>query len=141
MNLRTIFAVSAALFLSSPAIAQETLQVPVDDTFVEDGISVQGEGKSYLFRWDAFRVDGRIAICGAGKFVDANSAVAMRRLMRKAVVELDGKKILTDLAFFTKVRKNDDLVGATATCKVTSTKAQSKAGAIYIVLPSGHIRF
>ena len=62
-------------------------------------------------------------------------------LMRKAVVELDGKKILTDLAFFTKVRKNDDLVGATATCKVTSTKAQSKAGAIYIVLPSGHIRF
>jgi len=48
--------------------------------------------------------------------------------MRKAVVTLDGRPILTDLSFFTRIRKNDDLGKAQATGRVTAVPVPRDSG-------------
>lgn len=139
---RSITALLVTLCLAGPVSAAAEFTMPVDDTFGGGTLTVNGYGRGYVYRWDAFRHEGQIAICGAGYFPDVSSAVGIRRLLRKAVVEVNGKQVLRDISFFTQVRSEAALEAARANCTNTGIPAPKSDNVdVYIVWPSGGIRF
>ncbi|HQY43901.1 MAG TPA: hypothetical protein PK450_06940 [Paracoccaceae bacterium] len=123
-----------------PAAAKD-YKLPVDSQFHEDWVEWDGGlGKAYLFRWDARLIDGEVALCGAGQFLDATTRSATIDLLRKARVLLDGKVILKDLTYFAKYPKSQDLGKVEATCRSTGAKPAGKTGSVEIDI-SGRARF
>ena len=142
MGLRAITAVAALLFSTIPAVAANDFQIPIDDTFGGGTLTVNGYGRGYMFRYHVIESDNQLAVCGASYFPDASSASGFRRILRKAVVEIDGRKLLRDISFFNQVRSEAQLEAGVSTCRNTGVPVPaSRSGEIYIVWPSGGIRF
>ena len=104
--------------------------VKVNGDFWEDSLSWTTMGKAYEFRWLVFDKGGQLTICGAGKFLDVSTKSQTLELLRKGKLTLNGKPILSDLSFFARLKKSDDLATATANCRDTGVKggANSKVG-------------
>lgn len=81
-----------------------------------------GIGKGYVYRVRIVDAKGTLALCGAGAFTDPSSRMQSRQALQRARLMLNGKPILKDLTFFTRVKRERDIMGATATCKLTSAK-------------------
>ena len=139
---RTMLAIMAALSLfSAPARAASDFTTPVTEDFWEEDIEwTGGSGRAYEFRWYATVIKGQIAICGAGKFIDPTNRTASIDVLRKAKVTLDDKLILTDISFFTKLKKADNLMAASATCRNTGAKLTNGANNTGLEM-SGRSRF
>ncbi|MDI3336229.1 hypothetical protein QKW60_07415 [Defluviimonas aestuarii] len=133
----------AALFLvAAPVMAAEEFVLSIDDSFGGGSITVSGYGRAYEYRWIVFNNGGQLAVCGASYFPDASSAVGIRRMLRRAVVELNGKRILRDISFFNQVRSKAGLEEGESTCRNTGVPTpKSRGGTARIVWPSGGIRF
>ncbi|MEZ5734056.1 MAG: hypothetical protein R3D97_17190 [Paracoccaceae bacterium] len=139
------FPVLAALLCGALALPQlanaADVQVPVNKDFLEGERGIQGYGDSYYFRWDVLLIDGVVHLCGAGKFPDARTAHAIKGTMYKAKLTYRGKTILKDISFFTRLKKNDDLLKANATCRSTGVVPVKNGGDFVLDWPGGRIRF
>ncbi len=142
MGIRAITAAMALLFSAVPAIAASDFQIPVDDRFGGGTVDFSGYGKGYIYKMKLIDREGQIAVCGAGYFPDASSAIGIRRLMRRTEVLLNGRKVVRDLSFFSQVRSEAALEGAPANCVLTGFPTP-KTNDIEIDLkfPSGFVRF
>ena len=136
--IRSAFA--ALVLAASPAVAAD-FQVPVTKDFLESAIEINGYGVGYVYRWDVLVFDGTVALCGAGIFPDARTAYAMKGLVRKAKLTYRGKTILKDVSFFNKMKKNDDLSKATATCRSTGVTPVKGGGSFVLDIGGGRVRF
>ena len=78
------FTIGIALALcGGPALAED-FTVPVTADFnVDDLTWTGGLGKAYDMRWDALLVDGKVAVCGAGVFLDPTTRFATVDLLRR----------------------------------------------------------
>jgi hypothetical protein len=115
----------AVLGLSLAALPLQAgdFTVPVDSDFWEDNLTWDVTGKGYEFRWLVFERGGQLAVCGAGRYVTVANKAQTQQLLRNGKIKLDGRTILTDLSFFTKVMSDAGLASATATCRDTGAKA------------------
>lgn len=113
--LAAAFAVSAAQANDSTAKVDKNFW---DGEVVWDG----GYGKAYDFRWYVFQQDGVYILCGAGQFLDVTTRSNTVDLLRKGKLLLNGKTILTDLTFFTKLKQGQPFAGASAACRSTGAK-------------------
>ncbi|MFZ1727441.1 MAG: hypothetical protein WBO29_14050 [Albidovulum sp.] len=133
-------AIAALVLAASPAVAED-FQTPVTKDFLESAIEINGYGVGYVYRWDVLLFDDVVALCGVGIFPDARTAYAMKGLVRKASLTYRGKKILKDVSFFNKVKKNDDLSKATATCRSTGVAPVKGGGSFVLDVGGGRVRF
>jgi hypothetical protein len=125
-----------------PAIAGSDFQLPVDERFGGGTIDFPGYGKGYVYRMMLTDRGGQIAVCGAGYFPDASNAIGVRRLMRKAEVLLNGRKVVRDLSFFSQVRSEAALEGAPANCTQTGFPTPKSGNVeVDVNFPSGFVRF
>lgn len=142
MKFRAIIAALAVLSSTMPAVAANTFQIPVDDRFGGGTIDFSGYGNGYVYRMMLTDHKGQIAVCGAGYFPDASSAIGVRRLMRRAEVLLNGRKVVRDLSFFSQVRSEAALEGAAANCTLTEFPTPTSGDVeVDINFPSGFVRF
>lgn len=91
----------------------DTRMFPIDE------LTWRSHGKAYRFLWGAVYVDGRIAICGVGRFLNPETRSQTQRALKKGRVLLDGKPILTGIDFFTDVGAQGDIEREAATCRDT----------------------
>ncbi len=122
------------------AFAGPDFTVPVDKDFWEGDVTWDGFGKGYEFLWILTVMKDQMVVCGAGKYLDASNRANTVEVLRKAKVKLDGKTILTDLTFFTKLPKAGDLMSAKATCRSTGMALPKGAKHVEIEF-SGRYRF
>ena len=142
MQIRAITAALALLCSTMPAIAAADFQIPVDERFGGGTIDFSGYGKGYVYRMMLTDHEGQIAVCGAGYFPDASSAIGVRRLMRRAEVLLNGRKVVRDLSFFSQVRSEAALEGAPANCTLTGFPTPTSGNVeVDVNFPSGFVRF
>jgi len=133
-------ALLAAAASATPANANDFV-VPVDAGFEPGSLTISGYGKGYEFVIDVRGVKGEVFVCGAGIYPDASSAVGVRRMLRGAAITVNGRKVIQDLTFFTKVARGADLFKAQAVCRGTGTPAPKGPAKFGIEWPSGPIRF
>lgn len=139
---KTMAVVIGALCSAAPAIAAGNFYIPVDERFGTGKIDLPGYGKGYIYRMIVIDHEGTLAVCGAGYFADASSAVGMRRLMRKTAVLVNGRTLIRDLSFFTQVKSEAALNGASAACVTTGFPTpRSDDVEIDVSVPSGFVRF
>lgn len=130
----------ALAFAFSGAQAKDT-SVVVDNDFWEGDVTWDGGyGRAYDFRWYVFEQGGLYVLCGAGQFLDATTRSNTVDLLRKGKLLLNGKPILTDLTFFSRLKKGQPLVGASATCRSTGTKPRGSSDEVSLEI-SGRGRF
>lgn len=130
----------ALAFAFSGAQAKDT-SVVVDNDFWEGDVTWDGGyGRAYDFRWYVFEQGGLYVLCGAGQFLDATTRSNTVDLLRKGKLLLNGKPILTDLTFFSRLKKSQPLVGASATCRSTGTKPRGSSDEVSLEI-SGRGRF
>jgi hypothetical protein len=115
--------------------------VPVDNGFSKSSLMINGYGIGYEFVIDVRGVNGEVVVCGAGVFPDASSALGVRRMLRKAAITLNGRKIIHDLSFFATSKRGADLFKGQAICRSTGVPIPKAAAKFDIVWPSGPIRF
>lgn len=133
--------VAAAIVASTiGAASAENFSVPIDKDFTEETITVNGVGPAYEFVWDLRNFDGKVAVCGAGRYVDVSYQSALRQKLRGAVLELNGKPALRDLTFFTKVKPGADLKAGKATCRVSSMAVPKGEISVSVTYPGGFLR-
>ncbi|MCU9846783.1 hypothetical protein OEZ60_02090 [Defluviimonas sp. WL0024] len=130
----------ASLLFAHASVAED-FQVPVDDSFVEGGLNIQGYGKVYRFMIGILDDKTQIFVCGVGIFPDASSAYGARRITQRAGVTLNGKVILRGLSFFARAPKGADLKKQKATCRGTGVTPPKGKATFGISWPSGAIRF
>lgn len=114
--------VLSVLLAAQGANAKDSTAKVTGDFWEGDVTWSGGYGKAYDFRWYVFQQDGVYILCGAGQFLDATTRMNTIGLLRKGQLLLNGKTILTDLTFFTKLKKGQPFVGASATCRSTGAK-------------------
>lgn len=142
MRFRTVSAVSLALSLVAPAMAASEFQMPVDQRFGGGSLTFPGYGKGYVYRMLLSDQEGQIAVCGAGYFQDASSAVGVRRLLRQAEVRINGRKVVRDLSFFSQARSEAALEVGPANCVMTGFPTpKSEDVDVDVKFPSGFVRF
>ena len=139
--MKDTFALLGAILLASGALADDFM-VPVTKNFQEDSVVWQGDiaGKSYQYVYGLAAIDGKIAACGVGKYLDPTLTGPTRQFLRKSHVEFNGEVVLTDLSFFTKVPLKADLRAAKATCRLTTVPAKGRPGDFLFVFAGGHAR-
>lgn len=99
-------------------------QVPVTPEFSEGEIKWRGgPNLGYLFRWQVQVHEGFLAICGAGAEGEHNLRSATRKVMRRAYIEFEGRKILEEMTFFNRVKRRSGLDLAMANCWLTDVPA------------------
>lgn len=124
------------------AHAAQDYTVPVTENFRPGEVSwSDGYSKAYTFVWGLTVIDGEVAACGAGQYRDPTTMHPSKKMMQKAFVVYDGKKVLTDLSFFTKIPVSADLMQAEATCRKTGIPAASAKGQFGMTIPGGQARF
>ena len=133
-----LFAIALAA-LGQAGAAQE-FQIPVEEDWglLEFGIASR-PGASARYRMVIFEQDGKVAVCGAGIYANSSHGSGIRRTMRRAAVDMDGRAVLRNLSFFPIYRRGTDLVGQMATCRVSS--AAMDPGADFDVDLPGRVRF
>lgn len=125
---------------SAPALAED-FTVPITSDFNVDDLTWSGGfGKAYDVRWVALLVDGKVAVCGAGVFLDPTTRSATVDLLRKASVKVDGKVMMKDLSYFAKYRKGQNLDKVTANCRSTGVAPERRDSRIELEF-SGRARF
>ncbi|MCV2869763.1 hypothetical protein OEW28_14100 [Defluviimonas sp. WL0002] len=118
--MRFVFALLIAL-CAAPMAKAEDFTVRVDNQFVADELRWKTQGRSYKFLWGLTYVQGRIAVCGVGQFVNPSLRQKTLQQMRRGKVMLDGKAILRDITFFSTIPEGKPLNKAKATCRLTKT--------------------
>ena len=118
--MRLIFALLLAL-VAAPAARAEDFTSRVNNQFVADELRWKTQGQAYKFLWGLTYVNGRIAVCGVGQFVNPSLRQRTLQQMKRGKVMLDGKAILKDITFFTTIPSGKPLVKAKATCRMTGT--------------------
>jgi hypothetical protein len=130
------------LSLAAPAMAASEFQMPVNKDFVDGEITWGSrEFKGYQYKWKVIVAEGEIGICGAGYYPDPTAARATRKLMRQASITLNDRKIMTDMSYFTKVRRAKDLASATATCRSSGIRAPKGPFEVFLEWPQAWERF
>ncbi|MCV2863682.1 hypothetical protein [Defluviimonas sp. WL0075] len=118
--------------LVAPLARAEDFTVKIDSGFVADELRWKTQGRSYKFLWGLTYVDGRIAVCGVGQFVNPSLRQQTLRQMKRGKVVLDGKAILKDITFFTTIPEGKPLNRAKATCRLTKTKKPKGDFLVYL---------
>lgn len=132
---------ASALFIWAGVAAAGDFTVPVTSDFnVDDLTWTGGLGKAYDFRWNAILVDGKLAICGAGIFLDPTTRLQTVDLLRWAEVKLDGKVVMQNLTYFAKYQKGQNIDAATANCRSTGVAPKSNDSQVELDI-SGSARF
>ncbi len=117
---RAAAAMGLCIIAGVGAATAKDVEIPVDEYFHEGNIAIDsGIGRAYEFLIDLKVIEGQLAVCGVGKFLDPGTMQFARSMMRKGKVSLNGGVILKDLNFFTTRKKNDDLRRAQAICRLT----------------------
>ena len=122
MNIgRNVFyGVVAAGLLATGVSAQGGVSgsLPVSEEFVTGGWDWSSGRKGPRYRAHLIAKDGTMHLCGALALGRVNAArVHERRSFCEAVLLFDGKPVMSDLSFFTEVRTEKQLDGATAQCR------------------------
>lgn len=126
---RPAVAAAAILTCAAPAaLAVEDLPpIPGAEDFGAAQVVWQGGiGRAYAYRLKLIDHNVRLALCGAGAYVNPLNGQQTRRLMRKAELKMDGKTILKDFGCVTRVASEDKLVGSPATCRLTKAATPRK---------------
>lgn len=110
-------ALSFLLSVGAPATAQELVKIPVGQDFNTFEFNWNGGLGKMDVAWDIIARDKKTWLCGAKS--DSNGSVRgpNRQALRKGWIKINGKKYLTDLSFFTRVKTGKALSGEMATCK------------------------
>lgn len=108
----------AAMTLAATAEGKDftttkTQQFPIDE------LRWRSHGPAYRFLWGVVYTNGRINICGVGKFLNPDNRSQTARALKKGKVLLDGKPILKGIDYFTDVGAQGDIERAPATCRDT----------------------
>lgn len=141
MNLLKTFTIGMAFAMCGVAALAEDFTTPVTSEFnVDDLTWTGGLGKAYDMRWDAILVDGKVAVCGAGAFLDPTTRRATVELLRNASVILDGKVVMKNLTYFATYKKGQDIDKATANCRLTGAAPNSNDSQVELDI-SGSARF
>jgi hypothetical protein len=140
--MRSVFMALAACVAFSSAASAADFQVPVDEDFGAGSFEWGGGlGTSYQFRWNVIAAGNKLAVCGAGQFLDPTTGSATRDAMRKASVTVNGQNIVRDLNFFTKVKKSANLMQAKATCRDTGVPIPQGKVDVQLDIPTARARF
>ena len=137
-----LFLMTACLSLAAGMALAGDLQIAVDPDFQDGDITWRGDaaGKGYEFVFDFRDAGGVVVLCGAGKFLDVTTKRITQQMMKKSYVEFNGKRVLQDISFFTKVPFNADVKKATATCRATTVKTKDAKGDFTLQLAGGSFR-
>ena len=103
-------------------------QAVVDDSYNEYVLSWNGTTTKWIARWRPFAVDGKIQICGAATRTSAKLSHLTRDAVRDLKIAVDDAVIVSDLNYFTKVRRQGDLMGSEASCKLSSVPVSAAEG-------------
>ncbi len=139
-----VFLPAAVCFgLSATAVlAKPDFQIPVTSDFNPGEITwTGGHADAYVYVWDVIASDSTIAICGAGQFGDPTTSGPTKAMLHNSYVTMGGKKILTDMSFFARIKKSADLNAAKALCRDTGIAVPRKSQDIELVIPGGRARF
>lgn len=118
----TFLAAVAAILLAQGADAAD-YTMSAGEGYVDDAFTWTGIGTGYEFRWGVEIIEGRIAICGVGRFLSPHTRNQTKAVMRKAQIIYGGKTILSDITFFNTVKTRGPLEGQQATCRDTGVAA------------------
>lgn len=143
---RSVVWVGAALCCMMPGASDAkqavSRTVPVTEAFYEDRIAWSGgDIVSYKARWTVIAVAGKLEVCGAGQFMDSNSAIATRNVLYSSSIKLNGKKILKDMTFFTEVPQKTNLVGSKAACRATGVAVPTGDYKLQWYWPPASVKF
>ena len=101
-------------------------KVAVDGSFAELEIGWQSAPSSYIYRMKIFNTDGKIEVCGVGVFRHGQYRSATTQILRKRVLEMNGKPILKDFMFFARAKSLRKLNSTPANCVNTGVAAPRK---------------
>ena len=125
---------AATASFSVPAYAQKiSRQIPVDDSFFPLELSHQG---AIAGGWEALTdiivVGGKLEVCGVQVFTNAQTRSVISSGLRKTTIMMNGKPLIKNLSFFTKVRDKASLAKAPASCRATGIAAPNKIDSLDI---------
>ncbi|KIT16090.1 hypothetical protein [Jannaschia aquimarina] len=97
-------------------------------------------GRLYL-AYKVMAVNGQPMVCGAYNVTDHRLNRGVRNMLRRGGVNMDGRRVLTDLTYFNRVnaRSEEGLIGKIADCRPLSV-APSRQGRFSIEFGSGTVR-
>ncbi|MEL6585335.1 MAG: hypothetical protein AAFY65_20045 [Pseudomonadota bacterium] len=120
--------VLCALLMAVPALAQQTRQVPVDDTFSTYLNRWTGgfAGRMHLV-WRPVRLDGQTYVCGAYAITTSQLNSPVNKMLRNGAIASNGQLVARNLRFFNRVSAQsfEDLKGQAANCQAISNSATS----------------
>lgn len=120
-TMRPLIVALALAGLGHGAAAQE-FETPVQTDWGVLEIGLESTpGAVAEYRILIFEQDGKVAVCGAGIYANSSQSSGIRRTMRRAAVQMNGRAILRNLSFFPIHSRAAPLVGRTARCRVTGT--------------------
>lgn len=139
----SIFAWLVGLGTSLGAAQAADLKGPlVTAKFFEGKIRWDGTlGLGYTYRADVFEIGGQLVLCGSGAYGNAQVRMATRDILKKSELIVNGKTVLRDLRFFTKVARPKKILGSVSTCRATSIKTLPKNADIILNYGGGVYRF
>ncbi|SMX34025.1 hypothetical protein [Actibacterium lipolyticum] len=112
-----------SVFASASSAADISRQIPVDEEFVPMELGGGSIAPWYVFRIKIIEVNGMFEVCGAGRFSNAQVRGQARRFLRHSGMKVNGKKLIQDLTYFSRVKKISQLDTAQANCRATNVKA------------------
>lgn len=121
--MKSTFLAAVAAILVVQGVQAADYAMTAGEGYVDDAFTWQQIGKGYEFRWGVEVIEGRIAICGVGRFLSPHTRNQTKAVMRKARIIYGGKTILSDITFFNTVENKGPLEGQQATCRDTGVAA------------------
>lgn len=113
-------------------------QVRVTDEFQETELEWLGRPRpGFVLRWRTKVIDGEIAICGAAAFPEIQLRSASRNVLRRSYIVYEDKKIMRDMTFFNRVKRESKLDGSLANCASTGIKAPKGGYSVNLGWASG----
>lgn len=113
---------SPAKVMSQPAPVVSTKTV--DANFVESRLRWRGLPRpGFILRWQSVRLNGKIGICAAVAYPNLQARSSSQSVLRRAYVLYQDQRIMRNLTFAARVRREADLDGATANCAETPVDA------------------
>ena len=128
--LRSLSALALCLSFLPAAVADaqsSTRQIPVTDKFFEGAVRwSHNSTTTYVYRWTVIEVGGVFEVCGAGAFVGGQLRSQSRDVMKNTGCFVNDQLYLGDMRIFTRVKRQTQLIGASATCKSTGKRPPRK---------------
>ncbi len=138
-----VLAIACLHLTFSAAHAAETPStMPVTPDFTQHDISWNGGmGKGYVFRTRIFDINGVLALCGAGAYVNSTNRLETKKVLKQTTLKMNGKVILKDFTFFTVVDAVPSLAAAKANCRSTGVATPKAEVKFDIDYGFAHARF